>query len=975
MATNVTQNTFLTQYNDDYRDSDHFHRILFNTGRALQARELTQSQTIIQKELSRLAGFVFKEGGIFNTSYGSLQAGSNAVDFVKVNSLPTGYATLKGTIVENAAGITATIKDIIPATGSDAATLYIRYIDGNNQTGTITTQTTKFQPRDVLTYSGGTLTVQTTNTAANPATGKGSYIEVPQFDTFVAGHLIMVEKQALVIDKYNPIPNAIVGFKLVEEIITASDNIALYDNAGSTPNLTSPGADRYKISMILAKESDVGAADTFYPVYEIVQGVARSLRNRDNLLNELGVIINNRSHNISGDFVARNSQYGLFDLEVAEDSSDNHLLYKVSGGVAFVGGNRNEISTTTTLRVNKPRNDPNDLTVKSSEFVAARYGNYFLSDEAYGLIHYLDDYEEVDLYNAADRGGTKIGTARIRNIDEYSGQFRIYVFDVQMLSVGNSPYSVGAVRSIGNVSNGYANLVSNGTRFDLYDKDQNSMLFALPKERVNEISNVSMAVGKIYQSTSNSSGVATFSTGSSNIFTNEEDWIAAKNADDGAWVAAPNVSGSIGTSVTLTGLATSSTINLWAYENKAAVRKTKSLNTGTTEQVALSSGRGNLSHVDIYRFNSVTDDATNEDITYKFIFDNGQRDNWYEVGFIKLKQGASVPSSTVTVNYDYFSHTSGDFFGGKPSYPDIDYKDVPTYITKAGDVYRLTDVIDMRPVMASDETFTNTGAVTQSFPKNGDTITIGTVKYWNPRMDTITMDPQGGIQVYKGRSSGIISPSVAPKDMHLHYVLLNPYTLSARDTEVEKVNNLGYRMSDIEDLERRIVNLEEMTTLNAAEIQTLKTTIADPNDATLPDRIKLGLTADGFNGNLYAAALDNDYRAQILTDQKVMTPYVFKRQLPLKYDSDNSDNCVIKGNTIWPKYTEEVMMSQEIASKGINVNSFEITRSVGAGYLDPNIDTWTIRKKVDASHQSHSTGSFVAAGTTAISSQGDNTNS
>ena len=47
MATNVTQTTFLSQYNDDYRDSDHFHRILFNNGRALQARELTQSQTII----------------------------------------------------------------------------------------------------------------------------------------------------------------------------------------------------------------------------------------------------------------------------------------------------------------------------------------------------------------------------------------------------------------------------------------------------------------------------------------------------------------------------------------------------------------------------------------------------------------------------------------------------------------------------------------------------------------------------------------------------------------------------------------------------------------------------------------------------------------------------------------------------------------------------------------------------------------
>ena len=51
MATNLNNTTFLSEYNDDYRDSDHYHRVLFNNGKALQARELTQSQTIIQKEL------------------------------------------------------------------------------------------------------------------------------------------------------------------------------------------------------------------------------------------------------------------------------------------------------------------------------------------------------------------------------------------------------------------------------------------------------------------------------------------------------------------------------------------------------------------------------------------------------------------------------------------------------------------------------------------------------------------------------------------------------------------------------------------------------------------------------------------------------------------------------------------------------------------------------------------------------------
>ena len=53
MTTNLTTTTFNTTYKDDFRDSDNYHRILFNSGKALQARELTQLQTIIQKEVER----------------------------------------------------------------------------------------------------------------------------------------------------------------------------------------------------------------------------------------------------------------------------------------------------------------------------------------------------------------------------------------------------------------------------------------------------------------------------------------------------------------------------------------------------------------------------------------------------------------------------------------------------------------------------------------------------------------------------------------------------------------------------------------------------------------------------------------------------------------------------------------------------------------------------------------------------------
>ena len=63
MASNLTETLFSTKYKDDFRDSDHYHKVLFNSGRVLQARELTQLQTILQKQIERFGTNIFKEGG------------------------------------------------------------------------------------------------------------------------------------------------------------------------------------------------------------------------------------------------------------------------------------------------------------------------------------------------------------------------------------------------------------------------------------------------------------------------------------------------------------------------------------------------------------------------------------------------------------------------------------------------------------------------------------------------------------------------------------------------------------------------------------------------------------------------------------------------------------------------------------------------------------------------------------------------
>jgi hypothetical protein len=48
-------------YYDDFDPSKNFHRILFKPGYAIQARELTQSQTILQNQISKFADNIFSQ--------------------------------------------------------------------------------------------------------------------------------------------------------------------------------------------------------------------------------------------------------------------------------------------------------------------------------------------------------------------------------------------------------------------------------------------------------------------------------------------------------------------------------------------------------------------------------------------------------------------------------------------------------------------------------------------------------------------------------------------------------------------------------------------------------------------------------------------------------------------------------------------------------------------------------------------------
>ena len=60
-------------YYDDFNDNKDFHRILYKPGYAVQSRELTQSQTILQDQIKKFGNHVFTSGSVVTGAQISIQ--------------------------------------------------------------------------------------------------------------------------------------------------------------------------------------------------------------------------------------------------------------------------------------------------------------------------------------------------------------------------------------------------------------------------------------------------------------------------------------------------------------------------------------------------------------------------------------------------------------------------------------------------------------------------------------------------------------------------------------------------------------------------------------------------------------------------------------------------------------------------------------------------------------------------------------
>lgn len=385
------------------------------------------------------------------------------------------------------------------------------------------------------------------------------------------------------------------------------------------------------------------------------------------------------------------------------------------------------------------------------------------------------------------------------------------------------------------------------------------------------------------------------------------------------------------------------------------INKNRYVKINCSNNVATTNGPWDLGFVDVHKIKNIyvgtTYANTNPERSSWFNLDNGQRDSLYDHGklIVKPQYASQISSSTrILVELDFFTAntTASVGFFSVESYPIDDANTTNTNAIQTIEipVYQnasLRNVIDFRPqkyntanTSATDiagatenpgisNTSFNVSPVGQYFIAPDTNFTADFENYL-PRIDLVTLDPNGVFAVKRGQPSNLPRAPLAEGDASIIAECFVPAypTPSRKDFEIYGPNidyvrinlksNKRYTMKDIGTLEDRIRRLEYYTVLNALEQQAKDLTIPDSNGL---DRFKNGIFADPFNSHGLGNVNDIEYKVSIDIDESVARPLFDVHDVDFRYVSSNSTNIQQTGPILTLPYNETAAIRQQYATK------------------------------------------------------------
>jgi hypothetical protein len=940
----------IAPYFDDFDIEKQFYKILFKPAYAVQARELTQLQTILQNQLEQFGDNVYKEGSIIKgcnfTELNSLQfvklvdkTGFDIENYIGGESTLTEGGVVKQISIryeiESATGLKASIVSAIRGFETRPPNLNTFFI---NYLNTETAGRSIFSAGESLTinkyiYEGSTLRTDLTEltvaeinvTLLSPHVGSSFGIQSTPGVIFQKGHFLFTDDQTLIVSKYTNQPDETsVGFSVNEELISSLQDSTLYDNANGSTNENAPGADRLKmVPQLVAKltaEADVDS--NFFTLIRYQDGNAVTLRDVTQF-NSINEAMAKRTYEESGNYISK-------DFKIDLDRRDNELKALIGRGTAYIKGYRVENAGKvgfTIDNVSATANQPNQA-------VGVNYGSYVTVTDVSGTIDL--DYSAVNLQNA---GGNNIGTAIARNLTEN----RLYLFNVKMTAPN---VFEGVTRVIG--AGGIIGIAA-GSRVKEFRASP--LIFDSGSAFTRTVGDEIIPVRAYNNNAGVSANQVTVASGVDADF--------ACDQNDLLFVDSTN------TKIGITGFSkangdTEMTVDLDPADSSASSgtlyynKRLKNLLSAPHDKLYKevyvkvnynpSIAQYSLGFPDAHAILDIYD-ASMTRYTDSFSLETNQKDHFYDISYMEHIPGRPAPAlGQITIKLAVFqvSTGTGSYYFSINSYP-IDDTATPaagtirshqlqTYRAQAGNVFNLRNAFDFRPhvdkdpaVDYTDTSASSAGVVTASvgtapvFTPSAkgylvpalDSSINADIEFYLARIDALTIDSYGVSSLVKGtESEKPVTPVVGPDVLIVGEIQVPGYpVISSKEASesgrfdcavrIVQKGTKNYTMRDIEKIERRIDGLEYYISLNQLEQDTQNLTVLDENGLT---RFKNGYIVDPMNNSAIANTEDPNYSAAIHFDKKIMTPSVNTFPIDLKYKSST-------GASIYPNVNDAEIAS------------------------------------------------------------------
>jgi hypothetical protein len=566
----------IAPFYDDYDEDKQYYRILFRPATAVQARELTQLQTILQKQISRFGNSIYKDGSIIEgcafmrSSFYQVKIKDNTTSTIDFNIIVNDDNDVANSylLVSNTTGVRAAVfkayagaEDVVNHGSLDTNRAYVRYVTSGNNAGIEVSQFQSNEQIDVYTPAQdktgilnpanklGYIYSVTSNSLIN-AISTGYGLRVSTGSIYQKGYFLKVLPASTIIkENSSNAAGMVVGFDTKEYIISPVEDESLYDNSIGSTNYNAPGAYRLKlVPEIVAYDksnSEVIIPKNFLTLLEFDGGDGRVVEN--NTTPQYSLIMDEmakRTAEESGDYVIKPFQTDV----ISHGTNANLFYYNVSAGIGYVDGYRVEFLSPRKILA------PRAITTNSlsSQIVTASFGNYIQVNNVSGVFDY-NNLQEMAIYSApqsvlannqtrSSATGTQVGTANIRAMKYDSGRkgtpsgvHNFYIFNIKMnagynfqkdaksfvVTSANNSNPDAPINSFADIVtdiNGKANIIDSALAISVFDTGLPSVKSLTNSNGENNTKFVYKTLLKQTLAPSNGRATATFSPNGSDKF-------------------------------------------------------------------------------------------------------------------------------------------------------------------------------------------------------------------------------------------------------------------------------------------------------------------------------------------------------------------------------------------------------------------------------------------------------------------------